>query len=240
MWDDKKWPLRRRSCWKYTGKKVSADSRDGEETPYMKAGASSSKNGLHCCDCSLFDDTKRRPWGTSAPDQKGLKTGINTYKVFSRRWLNGMGNDPNAWPKSSCCSLSTLCQKGGEIPMVWQLSIIRPIEKPSTKPGDPTTYWGILLESCLLKLLMTILFSRVSEWADLANILPGFQQGFLKGCRTENTVFILHTILQHGQYEHKDLYVLSLLTSQKHLTLSAVIYWGKKWEHLVQLAQFLI
>lgn len=81
---------------------------------------------------------------------------------------------------------TTVCDNPDSLLGMWKIpenvgSVRNPIEKSSTKPGDPTTYRGILLESCLLKLLMIILTARVVEWADLFNVIPDFQQGFLKG-----------------------------------------------------------
>lgn len=61
---------------------------------------------------------------------------------------------------SALAKLFQFCVEKGEIPTVWQLSMFCPIENPTTNPGDPTTYKGISLVSCLLKLLMKVMTLR--------------------------------------------------------------------------------
>ncbi|KAK4699270.1 hypothetical protein P7C70_g6995, partial [Phenoliferia sp. Uapishka_3] len=152
-------------------------------------------------------------------DVKGRQTASGEDKVS---WATIAQLDP-----ASLQQLFQLCIDTCDTPHEWQLATICPIGKPTTIAGDPTTYRGISLESCLLKLLMTIITARVAKWADDSKILPDCQQGFRKHYRTENAPFILHTVLQKARFQEKDIHVAFVDLEKAFDTVCRDLLWTK-------------
>ena len=80
-----------------------------------------------------------------------------------------------------------------KMPTDWNLSIIWPIHKK----GDPmecSNYRGVSLLNTAYKILSTILFTRISPFAE--NIIGNYQCGFRNSRSTVNQLFTLRQILE--------------------------------------------
>lgn len=77
--------------------------------------------------------------------------------------------------------LFNYCFVHNVIPEMWKYGIINPIPKAGNQdPRVPLNYRGITLTSCIYKLFCCILNNRITEWADVNNIIADEQNGFRK------------------------------------------------------------
>jgi hypothetical protein len=81
------------------------------------------------------------------------------------------------------------------IPECWTLGIILPINKKKGSPKTPDSLRGITLVSSIGKLFTAIINTRLSKYADIAEIIPYIQAGFRKGYSTLDNIFYLHVLL---------------------------------------------
>ncbi|PBK85949.1 hypothetical protein ARMGADRAFT_864472, partial [Armillaria gallica] len=68
-------------------------------------------------------------------------------------------------------------------------------------------YHAIGLKSCLLKMLTYIIHKKLYKWADSLGIISPLQNGFRPGYRTNNNLFILHTLIEQACADGKCLWV---------------------------------
>ncbi|KAF5311374.1 hypothetical protein D9611_012572 [Ephemerocybe angulata] len=95
-----------------------------------------------------------------------------------------LGGAPSSWLRTK---LVGLCKKG--------------------KPKDaPESYRTIGLESCFLKFMTLLIDERLVEWAERGKILPPSQNGFRKGYRTNNNVFVLQAAVDKAVSDRRPLY----------------------------------
>lgn len=85
--------------------------------------------------------------------------------------------------------------KSASYPKLWRYSIITPIHKTSD-PQDPSNYRGIAVADCMSKLFNSILNERIYEFFQTNGLWAPNQNGFMKKRRTEDNLFILHTLFQ--------------------------------------------
>ena len=83
----------------------------------------------------------------------------------------------------------------GMWPKPWMLSFITPIHK-SGDNCDPQNYRGIAVSCCLNKIFTKILNSRLENFLTENNVLHKNQLGYQKDHRTEDSIFILHTLFE--------------------------------------------
>ncbi len=83
--------------------------------------------------------------------------------------------------------------KNGNYPKLWMYNIITPIYKTGD-PNDCQNYRGIAVSNSMNKLFTKILNSRIYNYLTEHNFWTPHQNGFMKGKRTEDNIFILHTI----------------------------------------------
>ena len=76
----------------------------------------------------------------------------------------------------------------GVFPEDWCKSIISPIHK-SGPINNPENHRAIVLINCLCKIFMTILTSRLTDWAETHNVIDESQAGFRKGYSTIDNSF---------------------------------------------------
>jgi hypothetical protein len=100
----------------------------------------------------------------------------------------------------------------GVIPECWTLGIILPIYRKKGDPKNPDSHRGITLVSPIGKLFTTIINTRLSKYADIAEIIPNIQAGFRKGYSTLDNIFCLHVLIDiHLSLEKKTvLYIYRL------------------------------
>ena len=92
-----------------------------------------------------------------------------------------------------------------KFPKLWTTGLITPIFKkgPKSLVGN---YRGIMLLSCLRKLLTKILNERLLKYSIQKNILAEEQIGFLRGNRTSDNLIILHSLVQEKLKSGKKLF----------------------------------
>lgn len=90
--------------------------------------------------------------------------------------------------------------KSGKSVRDWQFGMIVPIHKDGAR-SDPNNYRGITLMSCLGKLFLSIINSRLIIFALEKGILSISQLGFVAGNRTSDAHIILHSLI--SKYCHR-------------------------------------
>ncbi len=83
--------------------------------------------------------------------------------------------------------------QSGSYPQIWQNNLILPIFKSGSKT-DPQNYRGIALSNCIGKLFCLILNTRLESFLREHNTISINQNGFKKGHRTEDNVFVLQSL----------------------------------------------
>ncbi|KAK4695036.1 hypothetical protein P7C70_g8630, partial [Phenoliferia sp. Uapishka_3] len=155
-------------------------------------------------------------------------------KTSGRRTASGP--DKVSWQQIETMDIDLLttlfqwCLDHNEVPNAWLIAHIIPIAKKTTVTTDPSTYRGITLESCLLKLLTTILSERLNEWnqnEEGSPILPPNQGGFRPGYRTEANILTLDHILEQARRAGKDVYVAFVDLKKAFETVSRGLLWAK-------------
>ena len=91
-------------------------------------------------------------------------------------------------------------------PEDWSLGIIIPLFK-SGDTSDPNCYRGITINSCLAKLFMLLMNSRLQSFCDKHGIIHFNQIGFTKGFRPGDHVFTMKTLIDKSFQEKKTLHV---------------------------------
>ncbi len=87
-----------------------------------------------------------------------------------------------------------IIMKNGNYPRVWNSNIITPIHKSGDK-NDPQNYRGIAVGNSLNK-LFTKIINRLYQYFSEQNFWKPNQNGFMKGKRTDDNLFIIHTRFQ--------------------------------------------
>ena len=95
----------------------------------------------------------------------------------------------------SMLHLFNVILRNGNYPKSWMYNIITPIYKTGD-PNDVQNYRGIAVSDSINKVFTKILNRRIYNYLTEKNIWTPNQNGFMKGKRTEDNIFILHTIFQ--------------------------------------------
>ena len=95
--------------------------------------------------------------------------------------------------------------KLGIFPQNWNYGLIRLIYK-GNDIYDPDNYRGITLNSCLGKLLCTILYNHLAPILEKEKVYCREQGGFRRNHRTTDHIFILKTIIEKYTRQNKMLY----------------------------------
>lgn len=103
-----------------------------------------------------------------------------------------------------------------------------PISKKNSKPDDPSTYRGITLESCLLKLLTTVISAQMEEWITIAKLLLHNQVDFRPYYQTEVNIFTLNHILDEAKELGRDVYIAFVDLTKAFDTVSRPLLWNKR------------
>ncbi len=83
----------------------------------------------------------------------------------------------------------------GHFPQKWSHALLLPLYKKGSV-SDPNNYRGISLLSVVSKIFTKILCTRLTEWAELNNMLYEAQAGFRKGRSTVDQIFSLQSLVQ--------------------------------------------
>jgi hypothetical protein len=84
----------------------------------------------------------------------------------------------------------------GIIPETWTTGIIIPVYKNKGCPTDPDNFRAITLISCLGKLFISIVNTRLIFFANEVTLIHENQAGFRKGYSTIDNIFVLHVLIE--------------------------------------------
>jgi hypothetical protein len=94
------------------------------------------------------------------------------------------------------CKLFNIVLNTGIIPENWTCGVIKPIFKNKGCPTDPDNFLAITLISCLGKLFISILNTRLNIFSNELGIIFENQTGFSKGYSTQDNIFVLHALIE--------------------------------------------
>ena len=78
-------------------------------------------------------------------------------------------------------TLFNVCFNKGVVPAIWGNCVIKPIPKSSSAdPRDSLSYRGIALASAVYKIYCSVINERLSNWANINNLIADEQNGFRK------------------------------------------------------------
>ncbi|OXA64322.1 Retrovirus-related Pol polyprotein from type-1 retrotransposable element R2 [Folsomia candida] len=138
-------------------------------------------------------------WLDDPFDENELRT---TIKKLSNNKTLGIDGIPNEVLKAisirhtpQLLEIMNRILETGEIPEDWCKTLIQPIFKKGDRE-EPSNYRPISLLSTLLKLLTSMIASRLGRWGEQFGKISEVQAGFKKGTGTMEQVFTLYTIIQ--------------------------------------------
>lgn len=129
----------------------------------------------------------------------------------------------------SLLELYNACVHAQNVPRDWLHATVVGILKKNKDLRDPENYRIIGLECCLLKGLMWLIESRIRMWAVKRKLIPDYQNGFIKGKRTNNNGFILRTAIEQADFLGKRLYVAFVDLQNAFPSVNHNILWDKLW-----------
>ena len=122
----------------------------------------------------------------------------------------------------------------GIIPESWTIGIIKPIYKQKGDPKLPENYRPIILLCCFGKLFTSIINNRLNKYAENYNVINWNQAGFRKEYSTSDNLFILKSLIDIIQSQHKKLYCCFVDFKQAFDTVWRVGLWQKLQQHGVR------
>ncbi|KZS91486.1 hypothetical protein SISNIDRAFT_387879, partial [Sistotremastrum niveocremeum HHB9708] len=91
------------------------------------------------------------------------------------------------------------------------------------------SYRHISLESCALKMLMTLVAARLSAWAEDSGRIPHAQNGFRSAARTIDNLFTLRCAIDQARIRNEALYVAFIDLSNAFPSTVREALWMKLW-----------
>jgi exonuclease III len=118
-------------------------------------------------------------------------------------------------------------------PDTWRLSFLTPIFKKGDV-SDPNNYRGIAISSCLCKLFLTVINTRLCVHFENEKLIDPAQHGFRAGHRTSDNVFIFKTIINKAKSCKKKLFACFIDFSKAFDTVwrTGLVY--KLWQNGVR------
>nr|GAT46372.1 predicted protein [Mycena chlorophos] len=104
-------------------------------------------------------------------------------------------------------SRSATGEDARDVPSAWLKATTVGILKPGKPATDPASYRLVVLESCGLKGLTTLVHMRITEWSNARKLIPPWQNGFREKFRTNNNPFILRCAKEWASANGRTLYV---------------------------------
>lgn len=119
-----------------------------------------------------------------------------------------------------------------QVPESWQRSIICPIPKPRSDPSIPANLRGISLQPTLRKIFSLCICNRLEPWVERVGLLPESQNGFRKGRRTGDNIFITRILHETYLLKRKPLFLVQMDLSKAYdrvdrpMMLALMESWG--------------
>ena len=132
-------------------------------------------------------------------DKSDLEKSVKDLKMNKSSYLDNISNEVIKHGLDSLeVPLITLYNKiisMGTFPKIWSDGIIVPLHKKDDKL-DTNNYRGIVISSCLGKLLLRILTKRIDEYMTESGLWSINQCGFKKDHRTEDNLFLIRSLFE--------------------------------------------
>ena len=138
---------------------------------------------------------------------------LDTIKSFKINKASGLDRITNEMIKCSPDSVINLllnyiniCLKNTMVPDTICYELITPIFKDGLR-NDPNNYRGLCVSSAILKLICSLINSRLQDFVEKNNLLSKYQIRFRKKCRTSDHLLTLKSIVKkHVTLSKKKIY----------------------------------
>jgi hypothetical protein len=111
------------------------------------------------------------------------------------------------------------------LPIDWRDGRVSVLAKPNSTKGVLETYRPITVSTVLYRMFTKILAARISGWIEKEEILGEMQNGFRKGRRGEDNLFILTSAIEIARGQHKGLITCFLDCSKAYDRISRALLW---------------
>ena len=126
-----------------------------------------------------------------------------------------------------CCTQYQQIWKTQQWPQDWKRSVFIPSPKKGSAK-ECSNYCTITLISHTSEVMLRILQARHQQYVNRE--LPDVQAGFREGRGTRDQIANIHWIIKKAREFQKSIYVCTLLTIPKPLTVWITINYGKFWK----------
>jgi hypothetical protein len=130
-----------------------------------------------------------------APGPDGFRVDFLRYVRFDETVCRAVAN------------LFTLMLRTGEIPPEWDEAFLFVLYKGKGDRSDPNSYRGITLKSQFLKLLESVVCSRLVSWIEDSGLLPQEQLAYRTGLSGTDHLFLLNVLAEDALLTGKQLCV---------------------------------
>ena len=138
---------------------------------------------------------------------------LKNVKLLKNNKVSDIDNIVNEHIKSTAylllpiyCKLFNVILDTGIIPQSWSIGIIKPIYKNKGDPKSAKNYRPITLLSCFGKLFTSIINNRLNNYAEQHDTINWCQARFRKILSTSDNLFMLKSLVDIMQSQHKKLY----------------------------------
>ena len=159
---------------------------------------------------------------------------LKCVKLLKNNKASGEDNIVNEHIKSTIhlllpiyCKLFNIILDTGIIPESWSIGIIKPIYKNKGDPKKAENYRPITLLSCFGKLFTSIINNRLNDYAENHDTINWCQAGFRKSFSTADNLFVLKSLIDIMQFQHKKLYCCFVDFKQAFDTVWRAGLWQK-------------
>jgi hypothetical protein len=108
---------------------------------------------------------------------------------------------------SALANFFNLIVKSGEVPAAWSLAFLFVLFKGKGDRANPNNYRGITLKSQFLKLLESVICSRLVQWIEFNGLLPPEQLAYRCGLSGTDHLFVLNILKEDAILTGKTLCV---------------------------------
>ena len=177
-----------------------ARGRDTQFLEYIKGSLPTLEN------CTITNGTlnQRITDNEISSTIKNLKNGKS---VFTDNIGNEALKHGHVYFKESLSHVLNIVFQNGVFPKMWAEGIIIPLHKKNNRL-DINNYRGIIISSCVSKVLLRILTKRIDKFMSQSGKWSIYQCGFKKDHRTDDNLFVLNTIYnKYVKDMNKDVYI---------------------------------
>ena len=162
--------------------------------------------------------------GTCGPfTMTNLNTAIKSLKVGKAPGADEVSNEmlKHLGPNARCRLLQLVNRslEAKEVPSAWKKSIIIPVHKKGKSKEDSGSYQPVALTSCITKLLVRMVVTRIVYLLESKKILSPYQAGFRKNrCTEEQIVRIVQDAFDGLEEKKPKTSVMTLMDSAERTT----------------------